>query len=192
MRIPLERLKDRPSEHAFQADTAWWRRVASPARELPGALEPPLAVRLHAHRMGEDLYLEGSVAGSLELECSRCLARYRHGLHEPFRLVLEPAGGREPADPEGARALARDGMCLGEDAETGWYRETEIDLSEFVYEIVALALPVQPLCREDCAGLCSRCGAELSLGPCGCSEIEPDSPFAVLAVLREGSGKGES
>ena len=142
--------------------------------------------------MGEDLYLEGSVEGRLELECGRCLARYGHRLREPFRLVLEPAGSRRPADPEGAEALERDGVCLGEEIEVGWYRGTEIDLGAVLFEVVALALPVKPLCRDECAGLCSRCGVDLNLGPCGCPEIETGSPFAVLKALREGDTGGES
>jgi len=191
MKILPERLTASAAPFGFEADTAWWRTHAAAPGDLPVGLEPPLAVELLAQRMGEDLYLEGTVDGSLELECGRCLARYRHALHEPFRLVLEPVGARTPADPEGARTLARDGICLGEDTETGWYRGPEIDLSAFVYEVVALALPVQPLCREECAGLCSRCGADLNGGPCGCRETRPDSPFAVLQALRDGMRKGD-
>jgi uncharacterized protein len=192
MKILLERLGDAPTAFEFEAETAWWRAFMPAQRDLPRDLEEPLRVQVQAHCMGEDLYLEGSVEGRLELECSRCLARYRHRLREPFRLVLEPAGSRRPADPEGAEALERDGVCLGEEIEVGWYRGTEIDLGAVLFEVVALALPVKPLCRDECAGLCSRCGVDLNLGPCGCPEIETDSPFAVLKALREGLTGGES
>jgi uncharacterized protein len=192
MKILVERLTETPTAFAFQADSGWWRAAMPSHRKLPGELEAPFEIQLQAHRMaGDELYLEGRLQGTLLLECGRCLARYRHGLREPFRLVLEFAGDRVPADPQEGEALARDGVCLGEDIEVGWYRGPEIDLGTFFYEVVALALPVKPLCREECAGLCSRCGADQNLAPCGCSEIETDSPFAVLGALRDGLTRGE-
>jgi uncharacterized protein len=191
MKILVERLGDTPTQFAFDADTSWWHRCTARAADLPEELAEPLRVHLWAHRMAEDLYLEGRLEASLELECGRCLARYGHVLHEPFRLVLEPAGSRQPTDPEGGQALARDGVCVGEDIEAGWYRGPEIDLGALLCELVLLALPVQPLCREDCAGLCSRCGADRNRGACGCPEIETHSPFAVLESLRTGRTKGD-
>jgi uncharacterized protein len=192
MKLLLDRLIASPTPYRFETAPGWWR-ASRPARQGPAAeSSAPFVVELQAHRMAEDVYLEGSIEGELEFECSRCLARYRHASHEPFRLVLEPAGSRVPADPEAAVALARDGMCLGEASETGWFRGEEIDLGAFVLEAIALSLPVQPLCREDCPGLCPRCGAELAQGACGCAERKPESPFAVLGTLRLGPSGGRS
>ena len=156
-----------------------------PARQhQPGGLAEPFRVRVDAHKMGEDVLLEGAVGGCLDVECSRCLARYRHELRESFRLVLEPAGARVPADPEAAAALQRDGLCLGDELEIGWYRGGEIHLDSVCLEVISLGLPVKPLCRDDCAGLCARCGSDLNQGACDCEEVAPESPFAVLAALR--------
>jgi uncharacterized protein len=190
MKLLLERVTESPSPYRFETAPGWWRASHPEAHRLPAEPAEPFVVELSAHRMGEDVYLEGTIAGALEFECSRCLARYRHALREPFRLVLEPAGARVPADPETAEALARDGLCLGEETETGWFRGEEIDLGSFVQEMISLALPVKPLCREDCPGLCPRCGAELARGACGCVEKKPDSPFAVLGTLRLGPTEG--
>jgi uncharacterized protein len=192
MKIPVERLDATPQAFEFSADTGWWRSAVAPGPGLPAELPEPFRIVLRGHRMGEtDLLLEGTLTGWLELECGRCLARYRHAIREPFRLVLEPAGARAPSEPEAAQALARDGICLGEEIETGWYRGPEIELGPFFAELVSLSLPVQPLCRQDCAGLCSRCGADLNLGPCGCAETHGNSPFAVLQTLRSGRSGGE-
>ena len=121
---------------------------------------------------------------ALEIECSRCVSRYRHALRESFTLVLEPARGRIPADPESAEALVRvTAMCLGDEIEAGWFQGSEIELDAYLAELVALGMPVQPMCREDCAGLCPSCGAERDTDACSCSEDVPGpkSPFAVLA-----------
>jgi uncharacterized protein len=103
--------------------------------------------------------------------------------------VLEPAGDRVPADPEGAAALAQEGLALADELESGWFRGPEIHLDRFVGEILTLAVPVQPLCREDCRGLCPRCGIDRNAASCACAEERPASPFAVLAALRDAERK---
>ena len=90
---------------------------------------------------------------------------------------------------EAALALERHGLCLGDELETGWFQGYEIDLGGFVREILTLAVPVQPLCKESCLGLCPRCGADRNAGPCGCDPARPKSAFAALEALRT---RGES
>jgi uncharacterized protein len=190
MQIPVDRLTESPSVFEFEAGEGWWRSLLA-GQDLPGELPEPLHFEIRAHCMGADLFLEGSLRGHVVLECARCLARYRHPLSEKFRLLLEPAGTRLPADPEGAQALSRDGLCLGEEIDTGWFQGRQLDLGPFFHEIVALSLPVKPLCRKDCEGLCPRCGADRSRASCDCGEIEPESPFAVLRTLRAGRNEGD-
>ena len=192
VKIPVDRVTASPQAFSFEAGSEWWRAAVPAQRGLPRELEEPFQVALSIYRVGEDLILDGEIRGSLPLECGRCLARYREVVRERFRLVLEPAGSRVPADPEGAQALARYGMCLADELEAGWYQGNEIDLAGFVREAVCLTMPVQPLCREDCAGLCPRCGVDRNAGTCDCPETSGDSPFAVLKALRNGSGGGRS
>jgi uncharacterized protein len=192
MKVFLDRLTDAPTRLHFEAEPAWWRDAQARLVELQGAAREAFHVDVDAHRMGQDVYLSGSLEGRLELGCGRCLARYGQPLRETFRLVLEPAGERTPTDPEAAAALTRDGVCLGDELETGWFRGHEIDLGPTVLELVTLAVPVQPLCREDCRGLCPRCGADRNNETCRCEEVSPSSPFAALRRLREAKTGGES
>lgn len=189
MKLSVDRLIDTPTAYAFEVPPGWWAGVApSGAGER---LASPLRLELRAHRMGEDLHLEGQAIGAFELGCSRCLARYRHALQESFRLVLEPAGSRRPLEPEGAVALQRDGLYLCDELETGWFQGDQIHLGAFLREVVALALPVKPLCREDCLGLCPQCGADRNATACRCEKMRPESPFAALRRLRVGrTGEG--
>ena len=185
MKVLTDRLTESPTEIAFAVTPAWWNERCGADQELAEGLRSALATRIRAYRAGEDLYLEGEVAGTLELACGRCLTRYRHPVRERFRLVLEPAGSRVPADPEGAAALVRDGVYLSDEPGSGWFRGSEIDLGSLIQELIALAFPVQPLCREDCRGLCPHCGADRNAESCECSEVRPDSPFAALRALRD-------
>jgi len=190
VKVLTDRLTESPTEFLFSVTPAWWQERCGGDLELEKGLQRILEFRICIHRMGEDLYLEGQVHGALELTCVRCLNRYREPIRECFRLVLEPAGSRVPADPEGAAALARDGVFLSDELESGWFRGSEIDLGSFFQEVIALAFPVQPVCREDCQGLCPRCGADRNADSCDCSEVRPDSPFTALRALRDGHQGG--
>jgi len=192
MKLLIDRLTAKPTPYAFEADGEWWaERVGAAVEVDPGVVES-FRFELKAHMMGSDLFLDGKLLGLIELECGRCLARYRQVLREDFQLVLEPAGDRQPLDLEAAACLERAGLCLGDDLGSGWYRGSEILLDELFGEVIALSLPIQPVCNEDCVGLCPRCGADRNVSVCGCEEeLKLTSPFAVLAPLREG-GKGGS
>ena len=184
LRIRLERITDTPLELAFEASPAWWREHCGTQHDLGADLVAPLAISVRAHRMLDDLYLEGKIEGQAEFVCGRCLTRYGAPIRESFRLVLEPAGSRVPADPEGAEGLARDGLYLSEELETGWFQGDEIRLDPFIREVLALVVPVQPLCREDCRGLCPQCGIDRNTESCECQEQRVASPFAILEKLR--------
>jgi uncharacterized protein len=181
LKILVDRLSAAPLVLRFPVSPQWLAQHHG--TELEGLAEDA-SVEVRAQRLGADVYLEGDLTGALELACSRCLTRYRGAIRERFRLVLEPAGDRVPADPEGAASLAQEGLYLADELESGWFRGSEIQLDRFVGEILALAVPVQPLCREACRGLCPRCGIDRNLESCGCAEERPASPFAVLAALR--------
>ena len=184
MKVRVDQVKESPEEVEFSGDPTWNRAAEERIPELAAPGSEALAVELRSYRIGTDLLLEGRLRGALGLECGRCLARYRHALAESFRLVLEPAGARLPADPEAARSLAEHGFCLGDELELGWFQGHEIDLTPFVLEVVALAIPVQPLCRESCKGLCPQCGADRNETECGCEAPRDTSPFAVLKSLQ--------
>jgi uncharacterized protein len=185
LKIPVDRITEQPLALTFEVTPAWWRERCGAEPELGAGLEAPLACAISVHRMGEDLYLEGTLTGELSLECGRCLTRYRAPIRERFRLVLEPARERVPADPEGAEALARDGLYLSDELEAGWFRGSEVRLDRFVREMIALMFPVQPLCRADCRGLCPQCGVDRNQTHCECREVRVASPFAVLETLRD-------
>lgn len=189
MKLLVDRLKDSPTSLHFDEDRRFREALEEAIPELAAALSAPVAVDLRAHCMGLDLYLEGRVTSEFSLECGRCLERYRAPLSEAFRLVLSPAGTRLPAEPEAAEALARNGMCLDDAIETGWYQGHEIELGGFLRELLLLALPVQPVCREECKGLCPRCGADRNAGSCDCDTSRSNKPFAALEKLRT---RGES
>ncbi len=192
MKIQIDKLEATPTAHVFEASPAWWQEQVIEARDLGHQVEGPFVFETQAYQVGEEVFLGGTFRGTIEVECGRCLQRYRHALCESFRLVLESAGERQPPDPDGVIALARDGMCLAEELELGWYRGQVICLDAFFTELISLALPLQPICRETCKGLCPHCGVDRNQTDCDCEEVKrPPSPFAALAALRLAGEDGE-
>lgn len=63
-------------------------------------------------------------------------------------------------------------------------KNAELDAAEEARQSLILGLPVKPLCRPDCKGLCSHCGANLNTGVCSCPPESGETPFAVLKNLK--------
>lgn len=156
--------------------------VAEPEQEINRALAKgpiseyqlirPAQVELAYYRAGTELFVQGAVEAATRASCARCAEDFTTTARRAFRYVLAP---RSLGDPESEASLRQ------EDLEFTLYDGDEIDLSPLIREQVLLALAERPLCREDCAGLCARCGADLNLGRCAC-RVESDDPR--LAVLR--------
>lgn len=118
----------------------------------------------------------GTVGAPWEGECRRCLRSVSGQLLAEVRELYRQRGaGESDSDDEETYPLAPDFL----------------DLAPMARDAILLALPLAPLCREDCPGLCPECGAELSGPPCGCSQEPLRGPWAALDVLRPG-GAGEA
>jgi len=124
---------------------------------------------------GRGFSLDGQVTGTVRLRCSRCLKEYAVALDERVTLRLVPAS-QAPRDEE--TQLSRD------DLDVRYYEELVVDLAELATEQVQLAAPLKPLCREECQGLCPRCGADLNQGFCACPRAT-DSRWTPLLEWRK-------
>jgi uncharacterized protein len=96
---------------------------------------------------------DGHISGTERGECRRCLKPVEAPFEAPMVAVYSTAS--DVADDPGVYRLTDP--------------VTAIDLSDAVREEVALTAPMWMLCREECAGLCPRCGADLNEGPCECA-----------------------
>src|SRR5436190_19223305 len=127
-------------------------------------------------RLTRDLLVQGSVAGNVTLQCSRCLDEFtipvEAALEEKFQPIVDVFTGR----PVQREAYEED------DSAFSINPNHEMDLTEPVRQALLVALPLQPLSREDCAGLCPQCGANLNEGDCG---HRPDTTDDRWAALRE-------
>lgn len=131
----------------------------------------------------ETLELRGGLAADLELGCGRCLEPFVFRLEIPLGLSLVP-----DADPEGDGPPSRIPVEEDDEAETWSIRDGKLDLENLVAEFVLLNLPLKPVCRDACRGLCPGCGANRNEGECECVPGVTDPRLAPLAEFRKRSG----
>src|SRR6266571_4377901 len=82
------------------------------------------------------------------------------------------------------RPATKDNVELGaDDLDVDFYVDDLLDLKRVVETETTLALPMKPLCREECRGLCPVCGGNRNLVPCACAERAPDPRLAALRDL---------
>ena len=134
----------------------------------------PVELDFDIHKDKEKFRLVGRARTELELTCSRCLEPFRMPVDEPFDTRFHPAS-EMPTEEE--RELEE------EDVDTSYYRDDQIDLNELLREQFYLALPMKPLCVEDCKGLCPQCGTNLNAGSCTCAAVWEDPRLAPLKGL---------
>ena len=118
----------------------------------------PIRGVFDVEKTGERVTVRGSVAATARLECVRCLAAFDLPLQVPLQVFAERSGSGRPRDEE---ALERGEYMKFHDGR-------QLELCDDAREVLLLELPMGPRCREDCRGLCPRCGADLNAGPCGC------------------------
>jgi len=109
-------------------------------------------------RAGERVSVRGAVRTRVHLECARCLTDFDLPLEAPIVVYAERSGSTSRKEQE---ELERGDHMVFHDGR-------RLDLREMIREALLLELPITPHCREDCPGLCPKCGADLSLGPCDC------------------------
>jgi len=106
--------------------------------------------------------------------CARCLAPISETKDISFvKTVITDEASLQNEDNDDY-IISRDGM---------------IDADESLIEQILLELPIKHLCKEDCKGLCPKCGADLNVTECNCDTSEPDPRFDVLRKLLENSKK---
>ena len=125
-------------------------------------------------RTDRSILAKGTLHTEVEVTCSRCLGLFSCPLtlkiEEEYFPITDVVSGASLPLPE----------------EPGCFTIDEhhvIDLTEAIRQYALLAIPMKPLCREDCAGLCPSCGHNLNQEPCDCSPRETEPRWSELNKL---------
>ncbi|MFM8552333.1 MAG: YceD family protein [Nitrospiraceae bacterium] len=149
-----------------------------------------LTLMVEIAKVGSTVHVSGELSGAFIRQCVRCLVEFDEPARIPFS--ADYRGEEPPAKPQPKRAKPRseeddaDAEAAAVEAEDIYPLVGErLELAEMLREQIILATPMQPLCREDCRGLCPICGQDLNERQCDCPEERQESPFTVLRKLTE-------
>lgn len=145
------------------------------AKDIRG-LRRPVHSECQVSLLGEKIHVEGLLGADLELTCVRCLKAFGSSIEREFSVDYQP-------DP-----MVREGEEFSltySDLDIDFYRDQRLDVSGLISEQVVLAVPMKPVCHEQCKGLCDQCGADLNEGDCDCKPCGVDPRFAVLEGLKK-------
>jgi len=129
-------------------------------------------------------YLRAHLSYDQTLSCNRCLTP----IHEPASAEVELM---ILVDKSGSKGEERGEHELKEGELSVLYLGGEIlETRPILLEQLQLNIPMKPLCRPDCLGLCPICGIDRNRGTCACAEASPDPRWAALASLKSRLGEG--
>jgi len=118
-------------------------------------------LELDIQKSGDEYYCQGQLVADATVECARCLKPFKQKLINETDFIATP--------------YKQDGGITDDEDRTYYDANLRAILREIVRQTVILALPLKPLCREDCRGLCPQCGTNLNEKKCKCivNEIDP-------------------
>jgi uncharacterized protein len=138
----------------------------------------PVVFSAEVRKDAQKARLVGTVRTSLELPCSRCLEPFTIPVDAAFDLLFLPASEDVSRGEHEIHA---------DDAAVSFYEDDVIDLAEVMREQLYLALPMKPLCRENCLGLCPVCGVNRNTETCSCQPAWVDPRMEALRSLKKDS-----
>lgn len=173
LRIDVRELERRPVEFDLS--------FAPSALHLPDPWNPVSELRAEGRAELLDpngsrtIRVRGQLEGRIEGECGRCLTTFELQADQPFDLYFYPIE---------MIAASEETAVSGDDLDYGFYEDGGVLLSEVVAEQLQLWLPMRPLCREDCRGICVQCGANRNEGECSCPDRPVDPRWESLEKLK--------
>ncbi len=146
-----------------------------------------IVVAGRVQRVAELVEVEGVVQTAARMPCGRCLEDVSLPLDARFCVTFSRELP-EIVDEEDGAELELSAEEMGLIPFSG----DEIDLREAIQEQVVMALPLRPLCRPDCLGLCPQCGADLNREKCGCEAPVFNSKLGSLREFKINSDENGS
>jgi DUF177 domain-containing protein len=175
VKVTVVEIKEKPLELSAEEAVAGFPALMAMEQAGECSFLTPIRSTLTVVRGFDHIRTEGRVATTVRLSCSRCLADYEAAIDSPFTIFYTKSSGI-PLDEE--VELEEEDLISVE------YSGDEIDFAPLVAEQVIMGIPLKPLCREECQGLCSRCGADLNIAPCGCDRTAVNLKFSALQNLK--------
>ena len=175
MRIRVDEIPEAGRFLHFHWEDARLRQFLPADDPFEYKLVRPLNVDLEIQKRSDHIHVQGTLKGTLQVNCHRCLQPVSWPLNEKVDVFLVEEEELEPLEEIELDA---------KDLDYEFFDGIVIEIDQLVAEQIFLALPVKILCSEDCRGLCPHCGANLNEEPCDCEKNRGKSPFAALEAIK--------
>lgn len=120
-------------------------------------------------KVDKNIELTAKITYTYDEVCARCLEEFKNKITSDFNAIIVDEINPD-SEAEDIEILMKDSV---------------IDLSEPIKQIIYLSMPMKALCKEDCKGLCSKCGKNLNTGKCECNDFVIDPRLEKLKTLLE-------
>ena len=180
MRIRTEDLEEGKLSIKFEQPPETFPVLAEMAESGAYTFTASIKAFLRAQQINDIVEVEGSISTAVRLDCGRCLQSFEMPLESKFALTYIE---KDPA-PEKNGSSDDEIELNAEDMGLIHYQGEEINLEKEIQEQVVLALPLKALCKQDCKGLCPRCGADLNTTACDCDRSSSGGKFDALKNLK--------
>jgi uncharacterized protein len=172
MRIDLRKFGEGTSFHT----------ITSVPEKIPFLEDLPfkdeIRLKLTIVKTGSSFDLSGKLEADLYLECARCLEVFNYNIRSALHAVAKI----------GAKGIQESDQNDGEGIFYLTPEDQTVDLSGIVKDDIVLSMPIKPLCKEDCRGLCPGCGNNLNTSACACKTADKDPRWHKLARIKSRIG----
>ncbi|MCL5029891.1 MAG: DUF177 domain-containing protein [Bacteroidetes bacterium] len=162
MKIKISNLKDGIHNFSFE----------EPVGDI--GLEKPfignILVDVELNKLHNQVVLDAKLTMNANFDCDRCNTNFNSTLNNNYKMVY--LIGTEPEDSESINLT-----YLSVDSD-------KIELNNDVRDFALLTIPMKKLCKENCKGLCAKCGKDLNDGDCGCNQDKVDDRWLPLMELK--------
>ncbi len=149
-------------------------------------LVAPVEFTAEVRKDAQKARLVGRIRTTLEVDCGRCLEPFPIALDAPFDLMFLPQAEAVHEPVKTGDGERPEHEVQEDDLGVSFYKDDVIDLGEVMREQFVLAVPMKPLCKPDCRGLCPECGANRNREQCACRSEWVDPRMEPLKKLLEG------
>jgi len=159
LKIRIDEVKRKQVDLSEEEPASHYENLAKMEQAGECSFIEPVRTQLSAVWEYDHVRATGTVETAVRLSCSRCLTEYELPVSSSFTIFYtEASDGQFDEEVE----------LSDEDLISVSFQGDEIVVDDEIAEQVMMEVPFKPLCREECQGLCSECGADLNLKECGC------------------------
>lgn len=175
LQLELKDIKGGELEQEYSCSLTDFPELNLFAKDGGPRFSEPLVFNLRLQKTGEFVEVDGHLDAVVNLNCGRCLQDFECSLSEPFSVTFVPRVEKNEIEEE--RELEVDELGLVT------YVDETLELRDTLQEQLLILVPISPLCKQTCKGLCPECGTNLNVEVCNCTRKPFNNKFTALAGM---------